>query len=34
LALGAGASKDEVQRALVGHVLAQGTLTGKYQRGG
>jgi hypothetical protein len=33
LSLPAGASKDQVQQALAGHVLAQGSLTGKYQRG-
>jgi len=33
LALSSGATKEEVLRAMEGHVLAQGTLTGKYSRG-
>ncbi len=32
LDLAAGASKDEVMQAMEGHILAQGELTGVYQR--
>jgi len=32
LNLAAGASKREVERAMQGHILAQGQLTGKYRR--
>lgn len=33
LDLGAGATKEEVVRAMEGHVLAEGRLLGTYQRG-
>jgi Raf kinase inhibitor-like YbhB/YbcL family protein len=32
LNLGAGASKNQVMKALKGHVLASGELTGQFQR--
>jgi hypothetical protein len=33
VALSPGATKDELLRAMEGHVLAEGKLTGKYSRG-
>lgn len=33
LKLPAGATKDQVVRAMEGHILGEGTLTGKYSRG-
>jgi len=32
LSLKAGASKSEVEKAMQGHILAQGQLMGKYSR--
>ena len=33
IALAAGATKAELERAMKGHVLAEGSLTGRYSRG-
>jgi Raf kinase inhibitor-like YbhB/YbcL family protein len=33
LKLAAAATKADVERAMAGHILAEGTLTGKYSRG-
>jgi phosphatidylethanolamine-binding protein (PEBP) family uncharacterized protein len=34
LDLSTGASKDELQTAMKGHILAEGRITGKYGRAG